>query len=54
MILRENNIQIDFRGAIGVIKFDEPEVSNPNFHGLSHCMKAVDFIVEMDDSYLFV
>lgn len=23
-------------------------------HGLSHCMKAVDFVVEQDDSYLFI
>lgn len=29
-------------------KFDD------NNHGLSHCMKAVDFVVELDDKIIFV
>lgn len=44
----EGNLQVTFKGAISARKFDgEP-------HGLSHCMKAVDFIVELDDRYLFI
>lgn len=35
-------------GAVGR-KFDDAAV-----HGLSHCMKAVDFIVELDDRLLFI
>lgn len=46
--LKEGNLQITFNGAIRARKFDD---SN---HGLSHCMKAVDFIVEFSDRYLFI
>jgi hypothetical protein len=35
-------------GVVGR-KFDDEST-----HGLSHCMKAVDFIVELDDRMLFV
>ena len=48
MTLTEGNLQIDFRGAVDGRKFDGPD------HGLDHCMKAVDFIVELPDHYLFV
>jgi len=54
MILQEGNIQFDFTGALDGCKFDERDSSKPFFHGLSHCMKAVDFVVELNDSYLFV
>ena len=45
----EGDLQIDIRGVVCAWKFDEP-----SRHGLSHCMKAVDFIVERADSYLFI
>lgn len=54
MILQEGNLEFNFIGALNAFKFDEQARSHPNFHGLSHCMKAVDFIVEYDDHYLFV
>ena len=49
MILAERNIQITVDGAINAWKFDD----NAS-HRLSHCMKAVDFIVEFDDRYIFI
>jgi len=54
MILQEGNLKFNFSDAIHVFKFDEPDRSLPNFHGLSHCMKAVDFVAEYDNYYLFV
>ena len=48
MMLTEGDLQIDFPDAVDGRKFDGPD------HGLSHCMKAVDFIVELPDHYLFV
>ena len=39
--LREGNLQITFPQGVQARKFDDP-----TSHGLSHCMKAVDFIVE--------
>lgn len=54
MILREKMLQFDFSGAINAFKFDEETKTLPTYHGLSHCMKAVDFVVEYDDHYLFV
>ena len=39
--LREGNLQITFPQGAKVRRFDDRAS-----HGLSHCMKAVDFIVE--------
>ena len=54
MILREGNLQFDFIGAIQTWKFDSTTGTPKTRHGLSHCMKSVDFVVEYDDHYLFV
>ncbi|HCF96072.1 MAG TPA: hypothetical protein DEW46_13520 [Verrucomicrobia bacterium] len=54
MILREGTLQFDFAGAIEAFKFDEQARELKTYHGLSHCMKAVDFVVEYSDHYLFV
>ena len=54
MILREGNLQFEFNNVIDAFKFDEQDSSKETFHGLSHCMKAVDFIVETDKYYYFV
>ena len=48
MTLTEGTLQFKFNGAIRARKFDD------STHGLSHCMKAVDFIVEFSECYLFV
>ena len=47
--LTEGNLQITFPPDASIRKFD-----NPESHGLTHCMKAVDFIVEDDDRVLFI
>ena len=48
-LLTEDDLQIALpTGAVGR-KFDDDTT-----HGLSHCMKAVDFIVELEDRVLFV
>ena len=46
--LTEGNLQILFPAGVNVRKFDDDK------HGLSHCMKAVDFIVELKNRYLFI
>ena len=48
VVLEEGSIQITVNEAIAARKFDDAG------HGLSHCMKAVDFIVELPDRYLFI
>lgn len=45
---REGTINIAFPDAVSVRKFDD------EMHGLSHCMKAVDFVVETKDRYIFI
>ena len=45
----EGDLQITFEDIVSVRKFDDG-----CSHGLSHCMKAVDFIVELSDRYLFI
>jgi len=47
-VLEEGSLQITVPDAIAARKFDDAD------HGLSHCMKAVDFIVELPDRYLFI
>jgi len=48
--LREGKIEIEIEipDALSGRKFDD------RTHGLSHCMKAVDFIVELVDRILFI
>jgi len=53
MILQEGTLQFDIDGAIEAFKFDEQDRALATYHGLSHCMKAVDFVVEYNDHYLF-
>ena len=47
-VFTEGNLQVNFDGTVSVRKFDD------NSHGLNHCMKAVDFIVELPDRYFYV
>lgn len=52
--LEEGNLRFEFLDAKAGFKFDEQDKSLSTFHGLSHCMKAVDFVVEMEKRWLFV
>jgi hypothetical protein len=54
MIFREGELEFDFSDAIDGFKFDDTDKESDYYHGLSHCMKAVDFIVELETDYLFV
>ena len=47
-VFTEGNLQLTVHNAVNARKFDGPD------HGLSHCMKAVDFVVELPDRYLFI
>ena len=47
--LTEGDLQLTINGAIAARKFDDD-----SSHELSHCMKAVDFIVEYPDFYPFI
>ncbi len=47
-VIQEGELEFTFPTTSTVIKFDG------NGHGLSHCMKAVDFIVEFPGYDLFV
>ena len=47
--LTEGNLQITFPQHMSVRHFD-----NPDTHGLSQYMKAVDFVVEANDRILFI
>ena len=44
-VLEEDGLQITVAGAVNARRFDGAG------HGLSHCMKAVDFVVELADRY---
>jgi hypothetical protein len=47
--LREGELEFDFSTAVSACRFDDPPL-----HGLTHCMKSVDFIVELTDFVAFV
>ncbi|KPA17645.1 hypothetical protein MHK_002179 [Candidatus Magnetomorum sp. HK-1] len=44
-LLIENDLEFDFRAAISAVRFDDEN------HKMSHCMKAVDFLVEWDKEF---
>lgn len=48
-VLAEDDLQITLPAGLVGRKFDDETA-----HGLSHCMKAVDFIVELEDRVLFI
>lgn len=54
MFLTEGQLKFDFSNAIQAFKFDEVDQNSPYYHGVAHCMKAVDFIVERENDWLFV
>ena len=45
IVFIERGLEITFNNVVNVRKFDD--------HGLT-CMKAVDFLVELPDRYLFI
>lgn len=47
-VFTEDNLQVTFNSVVCARKFDD------SGHGLSHCMKAVDFVIELPNRYLFI
>ena len=54
MRIEVDGFAFDFTDALDVFCFDEKDKTKPHFHGLSHTMKAVDLVVELPTSYLFI
>ena len=48
IVFTEGNLQITVDNEISARRFDGPD------HRLSHCMRAVDFVVELRDCYQFI
>lgn len=46
--LLEGNLKLSVPKEIVARKFDDA------LHGLTHCMKAVDFILDLQDRYIFI
>ena len=47
-VFLEGDLEVSFPGVISARRFDDAN------HGLSHSMKAVDFVVELHDRYLYI
>ncbi len=54
MRVSADGFEFDFTDAIDAFIFDEKDKHLPTYHGLSHAMKAVDIVVELENEYLFV
>ena len=54
MMIECDGFEFDFTDALDVFVFDEKDKASVNYHGLSHAMKAVDLIVNLENNYLFV
>lgn len=54
MKIAADGFEFDFKDAVNAFVFDEKDRSAATYHGLSHAMKAVDLIVELENDYLFV
>lgn len=45
----ERDLKLEVKNVVDAMKFDDP-----SSHGLSNCMKAVDYIIERTDCFLFI
>ena len=54
MKLEADGFSFDFTDALDGFVFDEKDKTQAHYHGLSHAMKAVDIIVELENDYLFI
>lgn len=53
MKLVENDLEIDFSNALYVLKFDQNNIAQSDFHDIN-AMPRVDFVVELDDEIYFI
>lgn len=51
--LSEGDLRISFTNAVGGFVFDQMDRGRPHYHGVGQ-MHRVDFIVELDDAFVFV
>lgn len=54
MRLSTDGYEFDFANAIALYKFDEPNKASNHYHGLSHCMKAVDVVAEFPNFQVWI
>lgn len=54
MKIEAEGFAFDFTDALDGFIFDEKDKNKPHYHGLTHAMKAVDLIVELENDYLFI
>jgi hypothetical protein len=54
MVLIEKKLRFEIMNAARAFRFDDQDRASQTFHGLSHCMKAVDFVVEFQDRCFFI
>ena len=54
MKVEVDGFEFDFSDALAAFVFDEKDAGKETFHGLSHAMKAVDLVVELEQAYLFI
>ena len=54
MKVSTDGFEFEFPDALEAFVFDEKSKASPRFHGLSHAMRAVDFVVELPSDTLFI
>lgn len=54
MKVRADGFEFEFPGALDAFVFDEKDKAHSRFHGLSHAMRAVDFVIELPNDTLFI
>lgn len=54
MIIETEGYKFDFPNAIELFKFDDEDKNSEHYHGLSHCMKAVDVVAVFEKYQLWI
>jgi hypothetical protein len=54
MKVQADGFEFGFPGAVEAFVFDQKDKLHPQFHGLSHSMRAVDLVVEFPNETLFI
>jgi hypothetical protein len=54
MKVQSDGFEFDFTDAVDAFVFDQKDKTHPHYHGLSHAMKAVDLVVELDKATSFL
>lgn len=52
--LMKEKIEFDFPKASELLNFDNDDRNSPDYHGLSHCMKAVDVVSQFEKYQLWI